>query len=329
MRAIFFVFVVVLLGSAAARAQTAAPPQPQTLDTVLVTGEQPGPGLWKVSKGDHVLWILGTLSPLPKHMTWRSKPAEDILVDSQELLADGYAKIDVGFFRTLTLLPSLLHARKNTDGARLQDILSPDLYARWLVLKRRYIGHDNGVERRRPMLAARELFHSAIAKSDLTNDNEVWDVLAKSAHKHHVRVVTPHVDIPIDDPKDLIKDFENSSRKLDIACLATTIERIETDMDAMRQRANAWSTGDLDTLRRLTHPDDIGACLAAVTNPPRLQKRVESAFAQINAAWIAAATSALAENRSTFAVVPLWQLTSSKGYLAQLRTAGFTVEEPQ
>ena len=44
---------------------------------ILVTGQQPGPGLWKVthpSAGhDHVLWILGSYGPLPRKMQWRSK----------------------------------------------------------------------------------------------------------------------------------------------------------------------------------------------------------------------------------------------------------------
>ena len=43
------------------------------LEAVVVTGVQPGPGLWKVSKGEHVLWILGTLSPLPNQMQWDSR----------------------------------------------------------------------------------------------------------------------------------------------------------------------------------------------------------------------------------------------------------------
>jgi hypothetical protein len=32
---------------------------PRVLDTVVVSGVQPGPGLWKVSKDGHALWILG------------------------------------------------------------------------------------------------------------------------------------------------------------------------------------------------------------------------------------------------------------------------------
>jgi len=62
-----------------AAATTAAPtteagePLPQT---ILVSGQRPGPGLWKVSKGDHVMWVFGTYGPLPKGMEWRSKDAE-------------------------------------------------------------------------------------------------------------------------------------------------------------------------------------------------------------------------------------------------------------
>ena len=134
---------------------------PTELDLVLVTGEQPGPGLWKVSKDDHVLWILGTLAPLPKKMLWRSKDTEAVIADSQEVIGDSSAKISVGFFRGLTLVPSLLRARKNADGAKLKDVLSPAQYARWSALKAKYIGRDNGIESRRPMLAAQELYEKA------------------------------------------------------------------------------------------------------------------------------------------------------------------------
>ena len=47
--------------------------QTDEIDEVLVIGEQPGPGLWWVYKGDHVLRVLGTISPIPKNMQWQSK----------------------------------------------------------------------------------------------------------------------------------------------------------------------------------------------------------------------------------------------------------------
>src|SRR5215468_3558167 len=133
----------------------AAPASPATetttLDTVLVTGEQPGPGLWKVSRGDHVLWILGAQYPLPRDMTWRARDVELTIAQSQAVIADAAPKLELNFFHKLTLLPAVYGARKNEDGATLKDVLSPDLYARWLVLKAKYIGRDNGVERLRPM----------------------------------------------------------------------------------------------------------------------------------------------------------------------------------
>lgn len=53
------------------------------LEAMVVRGVQPGPGLWKVSKGDHVLWILGTLSPLPKRLQWQATEVETIIGQSQ------------------------------------------------------------------------------------------------------------------------------------------------------------------------------------------------------------------------------------------------------
>ena len=35
------------------------------MEAVVVAGVQPGPGLWKVRHGDHLLYVLGTQSPLP------------------------------------------------------------------------------------------------------------------------------------------------------------------------------------------------------------------------------------------------------------------------
>ena len=55
---------LLLLGVGVSQA-TQAPDDSAPMEVVLVRGDQPGPALWKVSSGDHVLWILGTASPLP------------------------------------------------------------------------------------------------------------------------------------------------------------------------------------------------------------------------------------------------------------------------
>ena len=49
-----------------------------------------------------------------------------------------------------------------------------------------------------------------------------------------------------------MRDFKKSSLD-DLACFSKTIERLETDIDAMRIRANAWAKGDLDMIRKLVY----------------------------------------------------------------------------
>ncbi|HEY4975253.1 MAG TPA: hypothetical protein VII41_16685, partial [Steroidobacteraceae bacterium] len=58
--------------SAAGGAGRPAAAAPQQLDEISIVGERPGPRLWKVTKGEHVLWLLGTLNHLPRRITWRS-----------------------------------------------------------------------------------------------------------------------------------------------------------------------------------------------------------------------------------------------------------------
>lgn len=343
MRAILFSLIVLSVCAAAAaqtppETQAPSPPPatqsnapPPTLDTVLVAGEQPGPGLWKVTRrdSDHVLWILGTQAPLPKTLNWRSDEVEKIIAQSQEVLTDAQADVKIGFFRTVFLLPAALSAKKNADGATLKQVLPPDLYARWLPLKERYLGKDDGVERLRPILAANELYSKAIGKSGMTNKNALWPVIEKIAKQHRVSIREIEVEIPVDNARQAIDDFKSTAGQLDIDCLATTIQRLETDLGAMRARANAWAIGDLEKLKSLPYPDQRSVCLNALAANANLREKLADARKRLQTEWIEAAEAALWDNPSTFAVLPISELVNADGRLATMRKKGYVVEEPQ
>jgi uncharacterized protein YbaP (TraB family) len=311
-----------------ARVQPTSAAPTETMDEVVVSGEQPGPGLWKVSKGNHVLWILGTLSPLPKRMTWRAGEAEKIVAQSKEVIGQESVRPDVGFFRGITLLPSLLRARYNPDGAMLKDILPPELYARWLKLKLKYIGTDAGIEKWRPMFAAIRLYQRAIDRSDLTQSNLVWPVISKAAREHDVRITNLSIKIDVGNPRQTIRDFTQTPRAADIACLAATIERLETDLDNMKLRANAWAVGDLATLERLPAPDQVQKCVEAFTSGPGMQEKLNAGRSLYYDEWLAAAERALSRNEVTFAMLPMSELLGSNGRLAKLQARGYVVEKP-
>jgi len=170
-------------------------PEPVPVEEVLVTGQQPGPGLWKVTRpGDasgHVLWILGTHGPLPRKLEWRSRELEDALAGAQQVIGPVAMDAKVGPLGGITLLPSLIGIRDNPDGLRLEDVVPADLYARWLPLKERYIGRDSDVEGWRPIFAAQKLYESALRKSGLERSGVIWPAVEKLARKSKVPVTEP------------------------------------------------------------------------------------------------------------------------------------------
>jgi uncharacterized protein YbaP (TraB family) len=323
--------VTVLLGLIVAHSGANAAAQPGasgTLEEVLVTGERPGPGMWRVSKGGHDLWILATLEPLPKRMTWRSAAVEAQIAASQIVIAPPQVTTNVGFFHGLTLLPSLLRARKSPDGLTLEQSLPHDVYMRWLGLRVKYLGNGGNDEQMRPMVAALDLYLHALDESGLTTDDSVWDIVEKTAGRQHVPILPVTLKLAIEDPKASIRQFSAISRDAEVACLEKTMERLETDLQPMRERANMWSLGDVQGLRAQHYPDERTVCLNALVSVPQLRDQFEQAKLQIDDAWIAAAEGALAKNASSFAVLPITEMLKPGGWLDKLREQGFEVKEP-
>lgn len=301
------------------------------LDTMVVSGVQPGPGLWKVTaRNGHVLWVLGTLSPLPRGMEWDTRRIEDAIAGSQQVLLSPSVDVDadVGFFGKLTLIPTALKARRSPDGKRLQDLVPPAQYARWQVLKARYIGGDRGIEQWRPVFAALELYEKAIKRAGMSGRGVVGPQVSRLAKKHGVPSVNPVVKVEIREPRKVLKEFAATTLD-DGDCFAKTIARIEGDLGTMAARANAWAIGDVQTLRELPFGNQFTACTAAFSGAALARKiGVADMGAKLEAKWLSAAEAALARNASTFATLPIAELLKPDGYLARLQAKGYEVEAP-
>ncbi|MFT4179003.1 MAG: TraB/GumN family protein [Thermomonas sp.] len=322
--------------------ETTVQPQPQaatqqampedgirTVETVVVDGEQPGPGLWLVRNGQHDLYILGTLRPLPANMQWQSAQVERVLAGAQEVIRMRLQiSADVGYLKGLLLLPRMLGARKNPDGKSLQEVVSPQSYARWQVLKARYIGNDRGVEKWRPLFAAQELYKAAMKKSGLDNAKSVGPVIAKAIEAHHPAVTVVEEVILIKDPKSVLKEWSKTTVD-DLACFDNAMRVIESDLDIMRARANAWATGDMAALQALPTAAQAEVCINAISETA-IGKRLGYGNAQRNlkAKWLAAAEAALANNTVTFATLDISDMLGANGYLAALKAKGYTVIAP-
>jgi len=302
------------------------------IEEVLVTGVQPGPGLWRVTRttddGAHVLLIMGEYNTLPKQMEWRSTELEAAIAGSQELLAEPEVDAEMGTFAKLGALPALIGVRNNPDGRRLEELMPIQLYARWLALKAEYLGYDQDVEKWRPIFAAFELYRKAVDRAGLTYSPVVWPVAKKSAKKHRVKITTPAVSVTIEKPRAMIKEFKDEPLN-DLPCLESVLQRLESDLGLLRARANAWAIGDVAALRAMTNLNEASACISAIMNAQVLQERgLTELPARLMAAWLAEAERALASNVSTVAVLPMRDLLRPDGYLERLRASGYVVHEP-
>ncbi|RDS83194.1 TraB/GumN family protein [Dyella psychrodurans] len=320
--------------SAPASSGTAPAPSRENaklLETVTVTGEQPGPGLWKVSKGDHVMWVLGTLSPLPRHMEWRSAEVEQTIAHSQEMLEAPTAelKVDAGFFSKLALLPSVYSARKNPDGEDLQQILPSDMYARWQAVKPQYFGTDRSIEYWRPLLVAWKLYQKALDKAGLTSASGVTNAVQRLADRHDVTRTPVKYELVVEHPGEALDTIKQTNLH-DISCFNQTLNIVEHDMGSLTARANAWSTGDIGTLRSMSVNDRHESCLIAVINADVAEQMgLHDLPQRMEAVWQQAAMAAMARNPQTFAILPMREVLSPDGYLAHLKAMGYAVQSPE
>ena len=325
--------------SAAAMAQTESAstvPDPQAetpAAQVVVAGKRPGPGLWKVSKDGHVMWVFGMYSPLPAKMAWDDGRVDRLVAQSQEVLEPPMAGVGVGFLgglSALTAMPSLIGMKKSPDGAQLRDVLPADVYARWSVLKQKYIGEDDGVERYRPFFAAQELMQAGLKKSGLSGGVEVRKQIESLAKKRSVKLTPTGFITQIDDAGRVLKEFRKSQME-DTACFTKTLERFEGDIEATRVRANAWANGNIAEIGKLDYAEREEACNDAMLNSPAA--RNHPAFQNLRerrlASWLKAVEKSLANNASTVAMLPMSDIIGPRSYLAALQARGYTVESPK
>jgi uncharacterized protein YbaP (TraB family) len=318
--------LTVYVGAALAQTEPETEAAPEQ---VLLVGQRPGPGLWKVSKDGHVLWVLGTYSPLPQKMEWRSQQVETVLAQSQEYLTPPGAHAGIGFFRGLTMLPSLIGIKKNPDGATLRDVLPPEVYARWLPLKAKYLGDSDSIERERPIFAAETLFSAGLKQAGLTRGTPVNSKIYALVKQYKVKVIETGIKLDMDGASDMVKDFKKSSLA-DVACFDKTLTGLESDIDAMRVRANAWAKGDIEVIQKLSYADRESECDNAMLSADFVKNHasLQNVKERMRTAWLASAEQAIGSNISTFGVLPLSNILGADSYLAALKAKGYQVDSP-
>jgi uncharacterized protein YbaP (TraB family) len=290
------------------------------LDEVIVTGERAGPGLWHVHQGPGPgeLWILGSVSPLPKDMTWRSKQLESILDGTNQVLV---AKpVEIGVAHALWLLVTQRALLSAGKGKKLKDDLPPDLYARFARQRARFNGDAGKWENYRPIIAATFLEEQAFHRVGLSTRLDLGEEVRSMAKKHHVRIE----EFKIAGVRDLLEALKTLPPATENKCVAAGLATVESGLPRLMDRAKAWATGDVERIQSLPESAEVAACRTAIT----LESTSGNLYEILRHTWVNNMKRHLQQGGTTLAVVSMDMLLEPGGFLDALRAAGYRIDPP-
>ena len=294
-----------------------------TIEEITVIGRYPGPPLWKVTSGNRTLWIFGELNPVPKGLDWDPRNAERVLDRAGGVI--GAPRVSAMTFNPIRLFRLARAARRLIrlpEDTTLSGLMPAELYARYTTLRARYLPKvEDDDEDMRPALAAMRLYVAALDDTGLEMDSDVGKTIERKLHRSRAEEAEVVVKT---EPEAVLGELAKITPEAELACFASIMTSIETDLDGMKERANAWAIGDVEALKRFNYPDPQGNCLEALFSAPGFVDLRDQLYSK----WLAEAEHALATYDTSFSVLPMWDLVAGNGLLAQLAARGYTVIAP-
>jgi uncharacterized protein YbaP (TraB family) len=303
------------LFSAACRADQAPP---QVLDEMVVTSERTGPGLWHVHRGTAQVWILGSMSPLPRGITWRSKQVEQVLDGTDQVLVQ--KPFDIGIARILWLLITERKLLMVGGGKRLKDVLPADLHDRFAVQRAKFTDDPNKWERFRPLIAAAFLQQDAFHHVGLSARLDIGASMRILAKKHHV----PVEEIKIAGVGDVLEALKTLSPATENACVKASLATTESGLPRLVERAQAWANGNVERIANLPEPPEVDACRAALD----AGTGAADLITLMRGTWLGILEKYLQKGGVTVAVVNIDMMLEHGGLLDELRAKGYEVDAP-
>ena len=308
----------VLLASSFAGACRAQAPPAQVLEDVVVTGERTGPEMWHVHRGTGELWILGSMSPLPKGITWRSKQLEQVLDGTNQVLIP--KPFEIGIVRVLWLLITERDVLMLPGGKRLKEVMPPALHARFAAQRAKYTSDPEKWERYRPIIASAFLQQAAFHQVGLSTRLDLGAAVRALAGKHHVRIE----ELKIAGVHDFLDALKTLPPATENACVEASLTTIEKDLPRLVDRAQAWATGNLERIESLHEPPEVDACRAALDEGVGASDLI----ATLRRTWLERMERYLDAGSVTVAVVNIDLLLEKGGLLEKLRARGYTIDPP-
>ena len=307
---------MMLTGSCAAAGS--AEQAPAALDEIIVTAERAGPGMWRVHRADANVWILGSISPLPRDITWRSKQVGSVLESTSQVLVQ--KPIEISVPRILWMLIADRKYLMVSGGKRLKDVLPPDLHSRFAALRSKVGDDADKWERYRPIIAAAFLQQATFHQVNLSMRLDLGAALRILAKKHGVRVE----EIKVAGVSDMLEALKTMPAATERTCVEASLTTLESGLPRLVERAQAWSSGNVERIENLPELKEVDACRNALD----AGQGAVDVIGRIRQTWMENIERYLHSAGTTIAVVNLDLLLERGGLLEQLRAKGYEIDAP-
>src|SRR5258707_3570360 len=307
-----------LLAGCLAGAACRADQPPPALDEIVVTAERAGPGMWHVHRGAANVWILGSISPLPRDITWRSKQVESVLESSSQVLVQ--KPIEISIPRILWMLIADRKVLMVGGGKRLKDVLPPELHARFAAQRSKVTGDKDKWERYRPIIGVAFLQQAAFHQVNLCMRLDLGAALRNLAKKHGVRIE----EIKVAGVSDMLEALKTMPPATERICVEASLSTVESGLARLVDRAQAWASGNVERLDSKPEVKEVDACRNALD----AGKGAFDVIGRIRQTWLDNIEKYLRSPGTTIAVVNLDMLLEHGGVLDRLRAKGYEIDAP-
>ena len=312
-RALALVALIAL--AAAAPAPSSAPIQDwANIETVVVTPQAAGPALWHIATPTSEIWILPTVSPVPKDLAWDSKFVTDQIKGSNVLLLPPRATM--GVFEGLWFWMTDMDKLEQPDGVELESTLPQPLKGRFIATRTR-IGQD--ADRYAKFLggvAALRLEGDYFDFAKLTGNGPqktVESIASRAGISRKTTATYPAMDV--------IRDVPKMTPVAHLACLDFALNDIDTASAHAVAAAQAWAVGNVAGIKANYIETRLDDCLQQNGAYARLRETANRDMAN-------AILEALKKPGRSFAVMPMGFFLRKGGVLERLEAAGLTVSGP-
>ena len=284
------------------------------VEVVTVTPERPGPAMWHIAKGNSEVWIVPTVSPVPKDLTWDTSGIADVLKGAKGLLLPPRASI--GLAEGLWFLMWHRDTLEQPDGVKLESTLPEKTRERFIAARTR-IGQD----------ADRyEDYLGGIAALRLESDTFKFLNMTQGGPQRTIEKIASSNGVPSHatatySAMDVVNDVPSMGPQAHVACMNYALSDIDVLTAHAARAAAAWARGDVVETKAHYLETKLEDCLAA---SPAFRTLREHANRDMTNAIL----TVLQKPGKTVAVMPLGFFLRKGGVLERLEAAGLTVAGP-